>query len=139
MPRRRPKVVRAEQWRPPKHVPVRRVRGVSSRTRAAIRRVEDERLWPNAVADALSRFEWAFKQPGRYLNASQAYSPGIEVEDGRDDLDAALRHLPRGARADLSRLVARIDAEFERRTLPNPGWVSEWTAGRWWWWRLRDR
>ncbi|MEU0167261.1 hypothetical protein ABZ214_17615 [Streptomyces iakyrus] len=66
-------------------------------------------------------------------------SPGIEIEDGRDDLEEVLRHLPTGARADLGRLVERIDTEFERRTLPNPGWVSEWTAGRWWWWRLRER
>lgn len=26
-------------------------------------------MWPGAVADALARFEWAFRQPGRYLNA----------------------------------------------------------------------
>ncbi|MEU6474273.1 hypothetical protein ABZ927_30005 [Streptomyces massasporeus] len=111
---------------------------MSARTRAAIRRVEAEHLWPGAVAVALSRFERAFRQPGRYL--SDPYeSPGIEIEDGRDDLDEVLRHLPGGARADLGRLVARIDAEFERRTLPDPGWASEWTAGRWWWWRIRER
>ncbi|MFD5743336.1 hypothetical protein ACFXJM_13670 [Streptomyces massasporeus] len=54
-------------------------------------------------------------------------------------MDEVLRYLPGGARADLGRLVARIDAEFERRTLPDPGWASEWTAGRWWWWRIRER
>ncbi|MEU2541574.1 hypothetical protein [Streptomyces iakyrus] len=111
---------------------------MSARTRAAVRRVEAERLWPDAVAVALSRFESAFRQPGRYLEGPYE-SPGIEIEDGRDDLEEVLRHLPTGARADLGRLVERIDAEFERRTLPNPGWVSEWTAGRWWWWRLRER
>ena len=138
MPRRRPKVVRAERWRPRKHVPVRRIPGVSARTRAAVRRVEAEYLWPDAVADALSRFEWAFRQPGRHLTGPYE-SPGIEIEDGRDDLEVALQRLPRGARADLGRLVERIDVEYERRTLPNPGWVSEWTAGRWWWWRIRER
>lgn len=111
---------------------------MSARTRAAVRRVEAEHLWPNAVANALSRFEWAFQQPGRCL-AGPADCPGIEIEDGRDDLDEALRYLPQGARADLGRLVERIDIEFERRTLPNPGWVSGWTAGRWWWWRIRER
>ncbi|MFF3934837.1 hypothetical protein ACFYZV_01530 [Streptomyces phaeofaciens] len=111
---------------------------MSARTRAAVRRVEAEHMWPDAVADALNRFDWAFRQPGRYLTGP-GESPGIEIEDGRDDLEEALRHLPRGARADLGRLVERIDVEFERRTLPNPGWVSEWTAGRWWWWRIRER
>lgn len=102
-----------------------------------MRRVEAQYLWPDAVANALSRFEWAFKQPGRYLTGPSE-SPGIEIEDGRDDLEVALRHLPKGARADLGRLVERIDMEFERRTLPNPGWVSGWTAGRWWR-RIRER
>ena len=102
-----------------------------------MRRVEAEHLWPDAVANALSRFEWAFKQPGRCLTGPYE-SPGIEVEDGRDDLEVALRHLPEGARTDLGRLVERIDAEFERRTLPDPGWASEWTAGRGWWWRIRE-
>ncbi|GGV82368.1 hypothetical protein GCM10010228_56720 [Streptomyces massasporeus] len=138
MPRRRPKVVRSERWRPPKHLPVRRIPSVSARTRAAIRRVEAEHLWPDAVAVALSRFDGAFAEPGRYLSGPYE-SPGIEIEDGRDDLDEVLRYLPGGARVDLGRLVARIDAEFERRTLPDPGWASEWTAGRWWWWRIRER
>jgi hypothetical protein len=96
-------------------------------------------MWPNAVADALSRFDWAFKQPGRYLNASQVRQPGLEVEDARDVLAEAMLHLPRGARRDLGRLVDRIDDEFERRTLPNPGPTSEGTEGGWWWSRIRER
>jgi hypothetical protein len=119
-------------------MPVRRIPSVSARTRAAVRRVEAEQLWPDAVAHALRRFEWALRQPGRYLTGPYE-SPGIEIEDGRDDLEVALRHLPSGARADLGRLVERIDVEFERRTLPDPGWACEWTAGRWWWWRIRER
>ncbi|WP_311774553.1 hypothetical protein [Streptomyces sp. AK010] len=111
---------------------------MSARTRAAIRRVEAEHLWPGAVAVDLSRFERAFGEPGRHLSGPYE-SPGIEIEDGRDDLDEVLRYLPGGARVDLGRLVARIDAEFERRTLPDPGRASEWTAGRWWWWRIRER
>ena len=87
----------------------------------------------------MSRFEWAFRQPGRYLDASEVYEPGLEVEDARDVLDEAMRWLPPGARADLGRLVERIDREFERRTLPDPGPFSDWTAGRWWWWRIRER
>jgi hypothetical protein len=118
---------------------VRRIPGVSALTRAAIRRVEAEYLWRDAVAEALSRFQRAFEQPGRYLSGP-GESPGIEIEDGRDDLEVALTHLPHGARADLGRLVERIDAEFERRTLPNPSRPGEWAAGYTWWHRrIRER
>ncbi|MFG3221832.1 hypothetical protein [Streptomyces sp. NPDC048185] len=110
-----------------------RVRGVSARTRAAIRRVEDQWMWPNAVADALSLAEWAFEQPGRYLDATAFESPGLG--DARDDLEWAMRHLPPGARRDLGRLVTRIDAEIERRTLPDPH-LTELTASGWWWTRM---
>ena len=92
---------------------------------------------PNAVAIALSRFEWAFKQPGRYLNASEAYSPGMR-EDARDDLEWAMMHLPPGAQRDLGRLITHIDAEFERRTLPEPNYIELAVFG-WWWTRMRER
>ncbi|MEU6702129.1 hypothetical protein [Streptomyces wuyuanensis] len=117
-----------------------RVPHVSSLTRAAIRRVEERRLRPGLVADALITFERAFSQSGRYLDASRVWEPGLEIEDARDDLDEVMRYLPKGASADLGRLITRMDAEFERRTLPDPGQMSEWTAGRWWWWRrMRER
>lgn len=93
---------------------------------------------PNAVAIALSHFERAFGQPGRYLNASEVCSPGLEVEDARDDLERAMPHLPPGARRDLGRLITRIDAEFERRTLPEPHSVELAVFG-WWWTRMRER
>ncbi|MBT2396608.1 hypothetical protein [Streptomyces sp. ISL-100] len=96
-------------------------------------------MWPDAVADALARFEWAFKQPGRYLNASQVWEPGLEAEYARDDLEEAMLRLPRGAQRDLGRLIARIDDEFERRTLPDPGPVNERRVGDWWWSRIRER
>ncbi|MDH6544853.1 hypothetical protein [Streptomyces sp. SPB4] len=95
-------------------------------------------MWPGAVADALDRFEGAFGQPGRYLNAPTVWQPGLEVEYARDDLEEVMLHLPRGARRDLGRLVARIDDEFERRTLPNPWPVNASTVGGWWWSRIRE-
>ncbi|MFD4263746.1 hypothetical protein ACFWR9_40635 [Streptomyces sp. NPDC058534] len=95
-------------------------------------------MWPNAVDHALSRFESAFKQPGRYLNASEAYSPGIEVEDARDDLERAMLHLPPGAKRDLGRLITRIDEEFDRCTLPEPNYFELAMFG-WWWTRMRER
>jgi len=104
-----------------------------------VHRVEDERLWPDAVADALSRFERAFRQPGRYPDASRVWQPGLEVEHARDVLEDAMLRLPGGARRDLGRLVDRIDDEFERRTLPDPGPVGEHNVGGWWWSRIRER
>lgn len=93
-------------------------------------------MWPNAVASALSRIEWAFKQPGLYLDASAFCSPGIS--DARDDLEWAMQHLPPGARRDLGRLITRIDEELERRTLPEPNHTELATFG-WWWTRMRER
>ncbi|GHH55945.1 hypothetical protein HNQ79_006357 [Streptomyces candidus] len=93
-------------------------------------------MWPNAVAKALSCFEWAFKEPGRYLDASAFDAPG--VGDARDDLEWAMLHLPPGARRDLGRLLTLIDKEFERRTLPEPNY-NEWATTRWWWTRSRER
>lgn len=113
-----------------------RVPGVSARTRAAIRRVEDQGTRPNTVARALSCFEWAFNEHGRYLDASAFDSPG--VGDARDDLEWAMLHLPPGAKRDLGRLITRIDEEFERRTLPEPNY-NEWATTHWWWTRVRER
>ncbi|MFC8587080.1 hypothetical protein ACFUGD_21415 [Streptomyces sp. NPDC057217] len=96
----------------------------------AVRRVEEERVRPGAVADALVRFEWAFRQPGRHLNASEVWQPGLEAEDARDDLEKVVLHLPLGA---------RIDEEFERRTLPNPRPVRVRALDGWWWARTRER
>ncbi|MFB7383015.1 hypothetical protein ACFC26_07230 [Kitasatospora purpeofusca] len=92
-------------------------------------------MWPNAVAKAISCFEWAFSQPGRYLDGSAFDSPG--VGDARDDLEWAMLYLPPGAEQDLGRLITRIDEEFERRTLPEPN-CSQW-ATHWWWTRVRER
>ncbi|MFD8013551.1 hypothetical protein [Streptomyces sp. NPDC058955] len=104
-----------------------------------MRRVEDERMWPDVVARALASFEDAFKQPGRYLNAPEVWQPGLEVEYARANLEEVMLHLPYGARRDLGRLIARIDDEFERRTLPDPGPVGEGKEGGWWWSRIRER
>ncbi|MFD8263825.1 hypothetical protein ACFV19_34205 [Streptomyces griseoluteus] len=44
-------------------------------------------------------------------------------------LEEVMLHLPGGAQGDLSRLVARIDVEFVRRTLPHPGPENAFTVG----------
>ena len=85
-----------------------------------------------------ARSAWAFKQPVRYLTASEACSPGLEVEDDRDDLEWATQRLPPGAKRDLGRLISRIDKEFERRTLPEANSI-ELAMFSWWWTRTRER
>jgi hypothetical protein len=96
-------------------------------------------MWPNAVAEALSQFAWVFKQPGRYLDASEVWEPGLEIEDARDRLEEVMRCLPEGARVDLGRLLERLDRELERRTLPDPVLMRELASDHWWWWRIRER
>ncbi|MEU3481054.1 hypothetical protein ACI2LO_29705 [Streptomyces sp. NPDC033754] len=60
------------------------------------------------------------------------------MEDGRDDLEQVMLRLPPGAKRDLGRLISRIDAEFERRTLPEPHDI-EWAMDDWWSTRMRER
>ncbi|MDN3355630.1 hypothetical protein [Actinomadura sp. DC4] len=130
MPRRRPKALRAERWRPPPHVPVRRLHGLSAQTRVAIRRLEHEHLFPNAVAIFLHFFDEAFRLPYRYLNAPGVSGPTLHCAEVREKLDLVLLHLPEGARTDLGRLVAQIDAETDRRTFWHPAWVRDWRQDR---------
>ncbi|MFI6985298.1 hypothetical protein ACIBSV_42970 [Embleya sp. NPDC050154] len=42
----------------------------------------------------------------------------------RDLLQAVLLWLHAGAKADLGRVVGRLDAEFDRRTVPRPGLIG---------------
>ncbi|GGM63745.1 hypothetical protein GCM10011608_56330 [Micromonospora sonchi] len=137
MPRRKPKFLRQERWKPARGYPVRRVRGVSALTRVAVRRVEAAHYWPNAIADALERYRSLLRQPGRYLDGQSASSPGLEPEDARDLLEDVLRQLSRGARKDLERVIFPLDDDFKRRTLPALWW-TDWAAGRWWYQRARE-
>ncbi|SBT52399.1 hypothetical protein [Micromonospora auratinigra] len=117
----------------------RRLRGVTARTRAAVRRVEDAHYWPDAVYEALNGYAWVLHAPGRWLNGPQDLSPGIEPEDHRELLDEVLDRLPPAARRDLGRIVDRLDREFHRRTVPVPWPVTDRGRGRGWWWcRLRE-
>lgn len=106
-------------------------------TRAAIRRVEDEHYWPDAVWKSLELYRMLLRRPGRYLNGDASVSPGIEPEDGRDLIASVLDRLPRGARRDLERLIAPLDKDFLRRTVPSQP-RPDWSAGLWWYERDRE-
>ncbi|MEU8658542.1 hypothetical protein [Actinoplanes philippinensis] len=110
---------------------------MSSLTRAAIRRVEVEHYWPDAVWESLERYKLLLRSPGRYLDGDASCSPGIEPEDGRDLIASVLTLLPGGARRDLERVIAPLDEDFVRRTVPSLSW-GDWAAGRWWYQRDRE-
>ncbi|MYR89627.1 hypothetical protein GTY41_33135 [Streptomyces sp. SID685] len=46
--------------------------------------------------------------------------------------------LATGAQGDLGRLITRMNAELERRTLPEPNNIELAMFG-WWWTRMRER
>ncbi|WP_082317810.1 hypothetical protein [Streptomyces sp. NRRL WC-3549] len=150
MPRRRPGALRAEDPVPPVwgpwtgHVP-----GLSERACAEVARVEREQgeldvLWVGAVEAALRHYRAFLRQPGRHLGLYFESSPHpesslVDVANARDLLQEALRLLPAPTRAELGRLVAPLDAQLRRRTLPDPhAWRRFWRGDEWWHQRLYD-
>lgn len=155
MPRRRPGALRAENPVPPVWSPwTCRIPGLSERTCAEIQRTEREHgdswaglrdgLWDGAVEAALRHYRAFLRQPGRYLDLCFPVSPHpesslVDVANARDVLQEALCSLPQPPRAELGRVVACLDAEFRRRTLPDPHAYRRlrW-HGEWWHRRLYD-
>ncbi|MGW6913882.1 hypothetical protein ACWGB8_08695 [Kitasatospora sp. NPDC054939] len=94
------------------------------------------------MSDALGLYERFLRRPGRWLYVRRTDCPCCDVVTGRDELQAVIEALPTSARRELSRVVARLDAEFERRTLPDPH-ASERLCSGWFdpprrsWWHLR--
>ncbi|MFK0191750.1 hypothetical protein [Kitasatospora sp. NPDC090308] len=126
---------------PPPHVP-----GLSAAADRDVRRVEWQRpdRWvePGATGEALRRYRAFLRAPGgrwRYPRAAEfSCCPGCARDDARhcrDVLAALLPHLPPRSRAELVRLLRPLDAEFRRRTLPDPFAPPD---APWWWRRLGD-
>ncbi|MEU3463994.1 hypothetical protein ABZ721_29085 [Streptomyces sp. NPDC006733] len=155
MPRRRPGALRAANPAPPVWGPgTARIPGLSERTCAEIERAEREHddawpglwdgLWEGAVEAALKNYRAFLRRPGRYLDLCFPASPHpgsalVDVANARDILEEALHRLPPAARAELGRLVAGLDAELRRRTLPDPyAWRRRPWPGAWWRGRLYD-
>lgn len=93
---------------------------------------------------AVRHYRAFLRQPGRYLDLCFPASPHpesslVDVANTRDILQEALRSLPQLSRAELGRVVACLDAEFRRRTLPDPHAYRRlrW-HGEWWHRRLYD-
>lgn len=138
MPRRPPGAVRATyQIRRDGSSKFSQVTGLSQRTCAALQRLERRRLGPGTVAQAIATYQRFVRRPGRTLYLPFHECPCCDPVYARDILQQALSALPQASARDLRLLVARLDAEFERKTLPNPRprSVGEKSRG-WWYFRL---
>lgn len=136
MPRRSPGAVRAQtRLSRGQSRQFSQIRGLRRSGQAAVRLLEARRFWPGYLSEALGQYERFLRQPGRWLYVPLADCPCHDVLGGRDNLQTMLDVLPSGARGELRQIVARLDEEFERRTLPNP-YASPGTRNTWWYRRL---
>lgn len=104
-------------------------------------------LRPGDTGIALRCYRAFLAEPGRYLYPRRTPC-GCEdceraqnVAAARDVLSEVLPRLPPGARRELATLLAGLDEELRRRTLPDPfAHRQPWyRAGReWWHYRLYD-
>jgi hypothetical protein len=121
MPRRPPGALRAEpRARVAVPRPYSRVEGLGRSAQAAVRRAEARQFGPGFLSGALATYEGFLRRPGRVLYVPVQDCPCCDVADSRDDIEDLLRALPPRARRELERVVAPLDAELERRTLPDP-------------------
>ncbi|SCG59319.1 hypothetical protein GA0070613_3080 [Micromonospora inositola] len=98
--------------------------------------MEARHLFLGTVSAALGHYRQFLAQPGRWRYVPNNDCACCDIRESRDTLEEALRALPPPARAELGRMVAALDAEFLRRTLPDPWFprISPWHASRPWWW-----
>ncbi|WIX76839.1 hypothetical protein QRX50_36240 [Amycolatopsis carbonis] len=103
--------------------------------------MENRDLWAGYFVKAFDRYRRFLRQPGRWSYVPWPDCPCCDPVDARDELEAAVRALPHDARADLRRVLAPLDDEFRRRTLPDPkaSSISPWHAAAWWRQRLHER
>ncbi|MFE1287379.1 hypothetical protein [Streptomyces sp. NPDC058751] len=105
----------------------------------------DRLVSPGTTRDALASLRRFLSAPGRYLYMRRNYCSctrcDLECDPAvaRDVLDGILPLLPRYARRDLEHLLAELDRELLRRTLPDVFAHREpWRRGAWWHERLYD-
>ncbi|MFD7582032.1 hypothetical protein [Kitasatospora sp. NPDC059803] len=143
MPRRPPGALRAQTRyaRGSQPRPFSQIRGLRRNAQAAVRRLEARRFEPGYLSRALGQYEEFLRQPGRWLYVPLPDCPCHDVLGARDEIEAMLPALLPRARCELGRIVAGLDTEFERRTLPDPyaarrpSSVRPDASGRPWWYR----
>ncbi len=157
MPRRRPRVLRAQRvprqvyadtgswgvglpkrWRPSRRI-------VSAIRREEYRSSFGEGWWPGAALEAIDAYRAFLARPGKYLylllsiSGSQDQELRENVAVARDLLEVVVHRLPTRARRDLEALLAEMDDELRRRTLPDPlAYRQPYRRGGWWHWRIYD-
>ncbi|MCC0099707.1 hypothetical protein K7B10_34000 [Streptomyces flavotricini] len=164
MPRRRPGALRAERGtyedrRPPVWArelpPVDRLSPAAS---AGVQWVQHEQSTSGTdLADLLRRYRAFLNRPGGRLRLVASRVPACpccaldDVAEVRDRLAEVYRRLPPQARTALGRVLCALDAEFRRRTLPDPDpppghwadwieYVDDWAQWRgipYAWWHRR--
>lgn len=154
MPRNTPGALRAAQHLEGRRVPEWTrdrppIPHLSAETSAAIRWIEREDLACRHeeihTESFLATYRAFLRQPGRtlYLIRSECPScPGCQYDDIaviRDALHTVECALPPRARVEFRRLLARFDAEFRRRTLPDldPAFWTDWQGEPLPWWHRR--
>jgi hypothetical protein len=155
MPRRRPGAIRVahnEDWRTRAWADDKpTIDRLSGKTSAAIHVVEETRgsagyhsLRPGTTAQHLADYRAFLRQEGRLeLTASLCPAcPGCWYEDiaeVRDALEAITEVLPSRARGELRRVLATLDAQYRRRTLPDldPARWRYWDGTLKPWWHRR--
>lgn len=102
-----------------------------------------EHVRPGRTADFLSAYRNFLQQAGQKLRPVSSPCPAcpgcqyIDVAVVRDGLEAIARLLPLPARAEMRRLLRRLDHEFRRRTLPDSSPRSHWNSEPLPWWHRR--
>ncbi|MFR9797432.1 hypothetical protein ACL02U_16200 [Streptomyces sp. MS06] len=99
----------------------------------------DYYVFPGATAHALRRYRAFLEPSGRrplYPQDAHCSCRGCSLDDvrhARDVLEEVLQRLPSRSRAELKRRVARLDAGYLERTLPDPfAERRQWRADLWW-------
>jgi hypothetical protein len=102
-----------------------------------------EHVRPGRTAAFLLKYRSFLRQPGGKLRLEASpcpACPSCQYEDValvRDALEAVTRLLPPSARAEMRRLLSRLDEDFRRRTLPDSGPRTRWTGEPLPWWYRR--
>lgn len=152
MPRKRPGALRAASEHAPRPIvepgDMCRIDRLSLETSAAIHHAEllsdDLAVRPGRTASRLRIYREFLDQPGGVLLLAPSECPScpgcedLDVAVARSGLEAVRRVLPPWARKELTRLLAGLDADFRRRTLPSlPPRTTDRRGDPLPWWRLR--
>jgi len=139
MPRNRPSQVRASGRHPRRQTHETPTPGLprgSGKLAGAVSRLEHERLWPGAIAQALQQWSRTAHRPRRALSGGcgcPMCNP-FYTTDEREVLEAAMHALPPQAARELRRLVKPLDDRYIAKTWPDPFASPDdgWWARRCW-------